>query len=113
LPAFSTAETWTKRGFIVTEIYTLTPAAFFLDGDHRFVAQHTHLPLLTASRRSPLMALPIPLSRGYYLALFGAGARSPDTAKALGIETLASCIGAVAAQPIGTPSVGETSEMVA
>jgi helicase len=47
-----------------------------------------------------LMALPVPLSRGQYLALSAAGACSPETAKALGIETLENCVGAAAAKRI-------------
>ncbi len=48
-----------------------------------------------------LMALPVPLNRGQYLALFAVGARSPEMTKALGVETLENCVGTAAAERIG------------
>jgi helicase len=48
-----------------------------------------------------LMALPVALSRGQYLALFAAGARSIGTVAALSAETLENCVGNASAKAIG------------
>jgi helicase len=52
-----------------------------------------------------LTALPIPLSRGQYLALLAAGAGSTEAAKALDRETILRCVGASAAKAI----IGQTA----
>ena len=53
-----------------------------------------------------LTSLPMPLSRGQYLALFAAGARSSESAKALGRETLDRCVGAATAKLIAGETEG-------
>lgn len=47
-----------------------------------------------------LMALPVALSRGQYLALFAAGSRSVDAVLSLSPETLEQCVGKSAAKAI-------------
>src|SRR5882762_273557 len=47
-----------------------------------------------------LMALPVALSRGQYLALFAAGGRSVDTVVTLSPDALENCVGRAAAKTI-------------
>jgi replicative superfamily II helicase len=48
-----------------------------------------------------LMALPVALSRGQYLALYAAGARTVDTVLSISADTLERCVGQTAAKTIG------------
>lgn len=61
-----------------------------------------------------LTELAVALSRGQYLGLFAAGARTADAAKALDRDTLSRCVGAVAAKAIiGKQEAAEESASAA
>ena len=56
-----------------------------------------------------LMALPVALSRGQYLALFAAGSRSADAVLSLSLETLERCVGKSAAKAVNVIAQGRLS----